>query len=87
MNGSKIPLLTENNTNSVRSYYDDGKSTQYIVLTRSTGVFKPSIYANRTYLLVPTGFDIAKLIVPGTPSLQDQEALDGLTAFLPMTNP
>lgn len=85
--GNKIPILTQNNSVAIRSYYNDGKSTYEINLTRSTDVVTFSILANRSYLLVPDGFNLATLLIPGNPPLADMDNLQIISGFLPVNHP
>ena len=59
-----MPFYTEYNTTHYRAFYNDGKQTLEIVIDEKTGAGKQvRIQANDKYL-VPTGFNIANLIIP-----------------------
>lgn len=79
--GSKIPLTTENNTKNIRGYYNDGKSTYQIVIAKSNNAATLTKIDTQTYLTVPDGFLINKLLIPGSPAGADQDAIAILTAM------
>lgn len=87
LNGNKVPILTQNNSVAVRSYYNDGKSTYEIVLTRSNNAAALTVVASRNYLLVPEGFNLGTLLIPGNPPLSDMDNLQIISGFLPVTYP
>lgn len=66
--GSKIPFFTEANGTYISSYYEDGKSTSNIGFDRNTNQTNFMVLATRSYLLVPEGFSLVNLLLPGTPS-------------------
>lgn len=63
------------------------KKTNEIVIEKLTGAATVTPIANRNYLLVPDGFNISKLIVPGNPSTQDIDTLSLLKTYASLQNP
>ena len=81
LGGSKIPMTTENTTKTIRGFYNDGKSTYKVVINKNNNTVNLSIFENQTYLVVPEGFKVDKLLVPGTIKPEDQDAINVLTAI------
>jgi hypothetical protein len=72
LNGTKIPQLTEMNGSMIKAYYDDGKRTMEIFAPKgsSNNSLIAKIISVRTYKLLPAGFDLSSLIIPGAPSAE-----------------
>lgn len=77
--GSKIPFFTESNATVITSYYDDGKSTSSLNYDKATSKSTLTVIATRPYLLVPDGFSMSNLLIPGTPSAPDSLNIAKLT--------
>lgn len=77
--GSKIPFFTEANGTVINSYYDDGKSTSSLIYDKTTGKSNLLVVSTRPYLLVPDGFSMANLLIPGIPSPADSLNIIKLT--------
>ena len=75
LSGSKIPFFTENNSTVIKAYYEDGKSTYEIYYDKSASKASYQILSTRSYLLIPDGFSLENLLVPGTPSPADNAIL------------
>lgn len=73
--GSKLPFFIETNGTIVKAYYDDGKSVTEIFYDKSADKFTTSLAYTRAYVLVPDGFAVETLLIPGTPSSTDNATI------------
>lgn len=73
--GSKIPFFIETNGTVVKAYYDDGKNVTEIFYDKAADKFTMSTAYTRTYVLVPDGFAVETLMIPGTPSSTDNATI------------
>lgn len=69
--GSKVSFFNEINSTVIKAYYEDGKSTYEIYYDKNTAKATSQILSTRSYLLVPDGFSLPNLLLPGTPSIAD----------------
>lgn len=73
--GTKVPFFTELNSTVIKAYYEDGKSTYEIYYDKVTNKATYVVLSTRSYLLVPDGFSLENLLIPGTPSPADSAIL------------
>lgn len=71
----------------MRAYYNDGKSTYEIVIRKSTGATTVKTIASRNYLLIPDGFSLATLLIPGNPAAEDMDMIQLIMVSLGLNNP
>ena len=64
ISGSRIPFYTEHNTTHSRAFYNDGRQTLEIVIDDRTGAGSLMKIQSKTKYLVPTGFNIANMLIP-----------------------
>lgn len=63
--GEKVPFFTESNSTVINAYYDDGKSIIQIFYDKLTDKATSLAIYTRSYLLLPDGFALDTLLLPG----------------------